>query len=147
MGYRDRGGEQRQRERERVIEVLLQLVGNLPSSSFHLSSLSLSHVAPSSLTQLHPFTTQARLSAPFSSLSFTLCVTLPPCLPPSLSPCRPLHSPPRHSIPLSFTGDLGSHSLSLPFMKLLMLFPAPTSTPPVPGSLSCVSVDASSLSR
>lgn len=50
----------------------------------------------------------------------------------SLSPCRPLRSPsppPHGPLPLSFTDDLGSHSLSLPFMKLLMLFPT---LPPPP---------------
>lgn len=103
--------------------MLTQLVGNLPSSSFHLFSLSFSHFAPASLTQLYPFTTKPRPSSP---LSFTLCVTLPLA---SLhfSPCRPLPSPsppPHHSLPLSFTDILGSHSLSLPFMKLLMLFSA-----------------------
>lgn len=87
-----------------------------------------------------------------SSFSFTLCVTLP-LASLHLSPCRPLRStspPPHRSLPLSFTGDLGSHSLSLPFMKLLMLFPAPLPLPPTPhhpcAQLSLISLSGCILS-
>lgn len=127
--------------------MLTQLVGNLPSSSFHLSSISLSHFAPASLISIYH---QAK--ALLSSLSFTLCFTLP-LASVYLSPCRlPFCSPsppPHHSLPLSFTEDLGSHSLSLPFMKLLMLFPAPLPslpTHPLCAQLSLVTLSGCILS-
>lgn len=109
--------------------MLTELVGKLPSSSFYLSFIFLSHSGPASLPHLHLFIMAKAL---LSSFSFTLCFTLALPLfpsPPSIS--LPLPSSPAlplsHTIPssrcLSFTDDLGSHSLSLPFMKLLMLFP------------------------
>jgi len=77
--------------------VLTQLVGNLPSSSFHLfQSLSLSHFASASLTQLYPFTTKSRLS----SLLHTLRHAPSPPLPslslssPSLTITRASRPPP-----------------------------------------------------
>lgn len=42
-----------------------ELVGKLPSSSFHLSFIFLSHSEPASLTHLHLFTTKPKLSSPF----------------------------------------------------------------------------------
>lgn len=97
---------------------------------FSSLSLSLSHFVPAFLTQLYPI--YHRAPAPLRSLFF-LFHTLhhAPSCPPSISlavvppPPRSPSPSPRHSLPLSFTGDLGSHSLSLPFLKLLMLFPGP----------------------
>ena len=125
-----------------------ELVGKLPSSSFHLPFIFLSHSGPVSLTHLHLFTTAKALLFYFS---FTLCFTLAlslslPFAFLHLTACHPPALHLSHTIPpswcLSFTDDLGSHSLSLPFMKLLMLFPALPSSislsvlvnaPPPPG--------------
>lgn len=100
-------------------------------SSLQPLSFSLCHCLPHPVISIYH-----QAQALLSSFSFTLCVTL---LLASLhlSPCCPLRSaspPPRRSLPLSFTDDLGSHSLSLPFMKLLMLFPA------APPQLSLISL-------
>lgn len=100
-----------------------ELVEKLPSSSLHLFIIFLSHSEPASLTHLHLFTTKQKLSFPFSLFHTFLHALSSSCLPhprPPSSPLLPQHHP---SLP-SFTDDLGSHSLSLPFMKLLVLFPA-----------------------
>lgn len=120
-------------------------MGNLPSSSFHLCSVSLSHFAPASLTRLYPFTTKPKLSSLLSLSHFALLAyslsRLPPFISlPVVSPLLTISTPSPLPPPcLSFTDDLGSHSLSLTFMKLLMLFPASASPPPC-AQLSLISL-------
>lgn len=74
------------------------------------------------------------LSSLLSLSHFASCSLLPPSI---FFPVVPAaHHLPclTISLPLSFTGDLGSHSLSLPFTKLLMLFPVHSPTPPLDAS-------------
>lgn len=67
------------------------------------------------------------LSSPLSLSHFASRSLSPPSI--SLPVVPFAHHLPPPSPPLSFTDDLGSHSLSLPFMKLLVLFPGPRNPP------------------
>lgn len=70
------------------------------SSSFHLSSISLSHFAPASLTQLYPFTTKPKLSPLLSLSHFASCSLSPPSIP------LPVVSPFAHHLPHLTTPSL-----------------------------------------
>lgn len=156
IGHRDRGGEGKAEEgmeRERKGNRGARSAGGksalLNFSSLQPLSFSLCPCLPHPVVSIY-HQAPTLLSSLLSLSHFASCSLLPPSL--HLSPCCPLCLPsplPRHSLPPSFTDDLGSHSLSLPFMKLLMLFPAHhphTHTPRCPIPTSLISLSGSILS-